>query len=364
MFWFALIFAGIAVKICLLPVATGDYTGYFQSWIATIDEEGAIFALKNIKCIPIILYILIFIVKIGVNPLVALKVFAILFEYLLAFFVGKIAFLKYKDVIFVWIALSIVPLVPTVVLNSAYLTQSDAVYSALAMGSVYFLLKKSPLISVLLFALAFAYKMQAVMLLPFFFVMLLRRNVKWSYFLLIPAVYAFIAVPAWLTGRSFGELMTVFFNQSANFGLLTINFPNIYIWFDNANYNAIMPVGIAITCLSTLICGILLSRRKIVFTFEQWIRLVFLSAIIVPFLLPSMHERYMFLGDVAGILYFLILRKNVHFPIGIILVSLYSYLRCSRYNEVLPMQPAFFLYFLIIILAIVDFVKNLKIESR
>jgi len=88
-----------------------------------------------------------------------------------------------------------------------------------------------------------------------------------------------------------------------------------------------------------------------------------LSAIFIPFVLPGMHERYMYLGDVLGVLYFLVIRKNIHLPLGILIVSFYSYIRCSRFNDILPMEPAFFLYLAVIILTAYDYVKNLKNES-
>jgi hypothetical protein len=77
-----------------------------------------------------------------------------------------------------------------------------------------------------------------------------------------------------------------------------------------------------------------------------------------------MHERYMYLGDLLGVLYFMVTKKNIHLPIGIIIVSFYSYIRCSRYNDVLPMEPAFFVYLFIIFLTTKDFISSLKIESN
>ena len=93
-------------------------------------------------------------------------------------------------------------------------------------------------------------------------------------------------------------------------------------------------------------------------------RLAFVGAIIVPFLLPGMHERYMYVGDVLGVLYFLVIRKNVLLSLGIAAISAYSYIRCSRFNEMLPQEPAFFLYLLIIALVVADFVQSLKTDKR
>ena len=73
-----------------------------------------------------------------------------------------------------------------------------------------------------------------------------------------------------------------------------------------------------------------------------------------------MHERYMYLGDILGVLYYLILRKKIQLPLGILLISLYSYIRCSRYNDILPMWPAFVVYLSIIIFTTFDFINSLN----
>lgn len=130
----------------------------------------------------------------------------------------------------------------------------------------------------------------------------------------------------------------------------------------NDFYEPVRMVGVALTATLTLGAGWWLSRKQFPFSYESWIRLAFLSAIIVPFILPGMHERYMYLGDVLGVLYYLVFRKNIHLPLGILLVSTYSYIRCSRYKDVLPMEPAFFVYLLTIIFTSIYFVTGLKRE--
>jgi len=116
--------------------------------------------------------------------------------------------------------------------------------------------------------------------------------------------------------------------------------------------------------LFTLTSGSNLSRIRFTYAFDMWVILAFLSAFIVQFILPGMHERYMYLGDVLGVLYYLIVRKNIHLPLEILLVSLYSNIRCSRFNDVLPMEPAFIIYLLVIIFATEDFIKDLKSSTN
>ncbi|MDD4971533.1 MAG: hypothetical protein PHT07_19060 [Paludibacter sp.] len=364
--WIILIIISLSIKIILLHVRTGDYVGFLHPWIAFIKSHGYFSSLKYgfYDYTPSYIYMLIAIAKIGFNPLYSVKIVSILFEYLAAYFVGKIAFQKYKDTQTIWISLAIIPLLPSILLNSSYLSQCDSIYAAFVLGSIYFIFQKKQFLSVLFLAVAFAFKMQTALILPFYFVLMLRGNIRWYYFLLIPIVFILSITPTWIFGRSFSDLLEVYLAQTDRFRFLTLNFPNIYIWISNDYYNLVKMLGIIFTFFLTLIAGFELSRKQFVFSFESWITLAFLSSIIVPYFLPGMHERYMYLGDILGVLYYLVLRKNIHLPVGILLVSFYSYIRCSRFNDILPMSPAFFIYTFVIIFTYIDFIKSIKVEPN
>jgi Gpi18-like mannosyltransferase len=364
--WISMIIISISTKIFLLHISTGDYVGFLHPWIEFIKSHGYFYSLKYgfYDYSPSYIYLLVTIAKIGINPLYGIKIISILFEYLAAYFIGKIAYQKHKNKLVVWISIAIIPLIPSVMLNSSYLSQCDSIYAAFVMGSIFFILKEKQFLSVLFLAIAFAFKMQTAFILPFFFVFMLRGNIRWYYFLLIPCVFIFSIIPAWLIGRPYEELLKVYLTQTERFKFLTLNFPNIYIWISNHFYETARLSGMMLAFFTTLFSGIWLSRKKIIFSYESWIKLAFLSTIFIPYVLPGMHERYMYMGDLLGVLYFLILRKNIHLPIGIILISFYSYIRCSRFNEILPMSPAFFIYTIIIILTTIDFIKSIKVESN
>ena len=359
--WIILIITGIICKLILLPVKTGDSV-YFLSWIDFIKSHGYFSSLKYgfYDYAPSYIYILIFISKIGLNSLYSIKIASIIFEYLAAFYIGKIAFLKYNSKITIWIALAVIPILPTVLLNSSYLSQCDSIYSALVIGSIYFILKKQQFLSVLFLGISIAFKLQAVMVLPLFYILLLRKDIKWYYFLVVPIVFIFSFIPALIFGRTLNELLNIYISQADHFHFLTLNFPNLYIWINNDYYQSVKISGMIFTFIFTILTGYWISRKKIIFTLEIWVKLAFLSSILIPFILPGMHERYMYLGDILGVLYYLILRKKIQLPLGILLVSLYSYIRCSRYNDILPMWPAFVVYLSIIIFTTFDFINSLN----
>lgn len=359
--WLLLSIIAIVFKIFLFHVEVGDSV-FFLQWIDFIKSHGYTSSLKYnfYDYTPAYIYILIGIAKIGLNPLYSIKIVSVLFEYLVAFFIGKIAYLKYKSNIVILACLAVIPLIPTVMLNSSYLSQCDSIYSAFVFGSLYFALTKKQFLSVVFLGLAFSFKVQTALILPVYFVLMLRGNIKWFYFVFVPIVFAISVTPVWFHGRPFGELLSVYISQSNYFKFLTMNFPNPYMWISNDYYEPVKMAGILITTMNTLIAGFWLRQKKYVFSMENWIRLAFLSAILIPFILPGMHERYMYMGDVLGVLYFLVVRKNIHLPIGIILVSFYSYIRCSRYNDILPMEPALAILLAVIIMLSIDFVSSIK----
>jgi Gpi18-like mannosyltransferase len=364
--WFTIIVLGIILKFILAPVKTGDYVGFLNPWIIFIKTHGYASSLKYnfYDYTPSYIYVLIIIAKTGLNPLYLIKFISILFEYLAAFFVGKIVNLKYHSTKIFFISFAVLPLLPTVILNSSYLSQCDSIYASFILGSIYFILKNKQILSVIFLGLAFAFKMQTVFILPLFFVFMLRGKINWYYFFIIPLIFILSILPPWFYGRELTGLLKVYLNQTDHYRLLTLNFPNLYIWIDNDFYEPVKTAGIVATIIITLLSGFWLSKKKYVLSFEMYIKLAFLSSIFIPFILPGMHERYMYLGDLLGVLYYLVLRKNIHLPISILLVSFYSYIRCSRYNEILPMSPAFFVYLAVIVLTSIDFITGLKVESN
>jgi Gpi18-like mannosyltransferase len=177
---------------------------------------------------------------------------------------------------------------------------------------------------------------------------------------MIPLIYIITIIPTWIAGRPFLDLITIFVKQSTYYESLTMNFPNYYIFINNNYYEPVKYIGIITTFLFVLFTTLLLKSNKWKFNNENWIKFAYISVVITTFLLPGMHERYLYLADVLGIVFLLYFPQKWYIPITLITVSTYSYIRCSRLNEILPQEPAFILFLLMIIFLISDFYKNIK----
>ncbi len=367
-----LILAGLLIKLLMLPFfpEPGDYTFFLKPWVEFIRSHGywQAFRFEFANYSPTYLYFLLGIAKLGGEPLIPIKLVSICFEYVAAWFIGGIAYQKYKEDWVRWCALAVVPLLPTVLINSSYWGQCDSVYASFLVGSIYFVLRKRSFLSILFLGISFSFKLQAVLLFPFYFVLLLRNRVKWYYFLLVPAVYLISLLPAYCAGRPLTELLSVFISQSEYYESLSLQFPNLYMWISDDHYETVKWIGILLTCLFALLTGGLLAKKyRVQLTNDYLVRLALLSAVIFPFLLPGMHERYMYVGDLLAVAYIMYFPRKFYNALGIPLISLFSYALCTSLNESLIRYlgvPVTIFYICVIGLLIRDFYLSSLKEDK
>lgn len=376
-----IIILGMMVKLFLFEYQYIDYGFYLSRWVAEIQANGYLKALKDpfYNYTPAYMYILVLIAKLDLYPLYAIKIVSVAFEYFLAFFVGRLAYLYWRKDIVMWLAFAFVPLLPTVMLNSSFMSQCDAIYVSFIVGSIYFLFSKRQLMAVVFLGIAFAFKIQTAMILPFYFVYMLRGQIKWYLFLVVPAIYVISIIPVWMVGRPLMDLLTIYLGQAEYNTELVKNFPNFYVWVADLGNTAKL-IGLGVVVILTLLAGYWLSKKRYHFTLDLWMRFVFLSAIICPFFLPGMLERYMYLGDVIGVLCIILIGKKYIFPaVGIIFISFYSYVRAiyvfsfsgdaiypSRpfaIFESLSWQVVSILYVAIILFVLWEFLKALRLSK-
>ncbi len=354
LYWLIIIIAVLLLKTLFLPIKLGDYNTYLGPWVEFIKNNGYFASLRYdfYNYSPSYIYILILIAKTGLNSLYMIKIISILFEFVLALYVGKILFLKTKIQMLYWLSAAILPLIPTVFLNGAYWGQCDSIYTTFVVVGIYYSLINKHFISVVLLAVAIAFKAQAVFILPYYFTLLLFGKTKWYYFLTIPIVYFISIMPAWLNGRYLTDLFSIYLNQSDYYQSLTMFMPNIYVWIQDADYSTFKLVGIITTTALTIFSSIYLKYKNFELNIDNLILLAFASVIFTPFILPGMHERYLYLGDVLAFIFLLWSKNNSRIPFAIWTVSFYAYISCSRLKEFLPLWPAFFVYLTAIILVL------------
>ena len=330
-FWryslYLLILLGLAIKIFLFRFQYVDYGFYLSSWMEEIEEMGLSGSLKSgsFNYTPMYIYILGLLTKIDIYTLYSIKIVSVLFEYILAFFIGKLIFLYSKQKHSILLAMAIVPILPTVILNSSFMSQCDSIYACFTIASLYFLFSEKKITAMLLLGIALSFKLQAICVLPFYFVYMLRGNIKWYYFLLIPLVYICSVIPAWISGRPFLDLLTIYASQSSYNVELVKNVPNIYQWLPSTDI--VKYIALILICISSILSCLILAKKKYIFSLGTQYQLIFLCFVVYPFFLPGMLERCLYLADVWTLVGVCVSIRYLFPAIGILFISLYSYVR-------------------------------------
>jgi Gpi18-like mannosyltransferase len=232
-----------------------------------------------------------------VGSIPALKLIPTLFDMLSAFTIFLMARLRYHDDTPYFISAGFF-ILPTVLFNSSGWGQIDSLYTSFLLVCVYLLLNDKPFFAMIAFGMAFSFKSQSIFLLPFLGILFLKGKIRWQHFLLIPAVYVILGIPAALIGRSWASILLIYFGQVGQFRVLSNNAPNLYIFIPNSFYNVGLWIGLCVFVIAMFIWGRVNWRAKIPLNHRQMVLMALAALALVPFVLPKMHERYYYPVDV------------------------------------------------------------------
>ena len=233
--------------------------------------------------------------------LVAIKAVSLVFDFVLAFFVGKCVGLRYpesktKSVLAALAAL----FAPTVVMNSALWGQADAIYTAFLAGCLYYLLAGRRVTAFVAFGFAVSVKLQAVFLAPLFLWLLVKKAVDRRAFFATPVVWFSLLLPAWFFGRPLLDLLLIYLNQAGRATRLTMQAPNLYMWLPVSWYDA-YPLFTALAAAVVVAAALAVHSSRARMTPGLTVFLASFSVLLMPFILPKMHDRYFFPAEVLTI---------------------------------------------------------------
>jgi Gpi18-like mannosyltransferase len=357
----------ICLRWTLFGIHTWDYDKHFSIWYDFIHAHGGFAALKydfsnyNVSYF----YLLAIGTYIPLPKIIVIKLIPVCFDALIALFVYLIVRLKYKESYLPIIASLIVLFTPTVFLTSAVWGQFESIYVSLSLGSLYFLLRKQPFWAFVVFGLAVSFKPQAIFLFPLLFVLVITGEIRKRYFLIIPIVYLITVLPVCLIGRGFIDVLTTYRSRTDNGGqLLTLNAPNIFQWLPAGPYYPWESAGIilALSGAGILSFVVLTSRRKI--TNEIMLKLALVFTLVVPFLLPEVHERYFYLADMIALVYVFYFPKYFYVVILIEISALISYGPYLNGSAAVSLKYITFLVLGVIIIAVLDLIKTLYLTEN
>jgi Gpi18-like mannosyltransferase len=264
---------------------------YINGWAGLADEHFSNYP-------PAYLYLLWFSTLFSnwIGRVTALKLIPTLFDILSAFTIFCMARLRYDDDKSYFMAAGFF-ILPTILFNSTGWGQIDSLYTSFLLVCVYLLLKEKPFWAMAAFGMAFSFKSQSIFLLPFLGILFLKGKIRWHHFLLIPAVYIILGIPAAWIGRSWISILSIYFGQVEQYRALSKNAPNLYIFIPNSFYDIGLWVGLGIFLIAMAIWGWNNWRAKIKLTHRQTMLMALTVLALVPFVLPKMHDRYFYSVD-------------------------------------------------------------------
>lgn len=195
-------------------------------------------------------------------------------------------------------------LIPTVIGNGPVWGQCDALYTACTLLAVAAFVAARPGAAMAAVGLALSFKLQAVFIAPLVLAMLLARRAPWWTLALPPLVYALAMLPAWLAGRPAVDLALLYLAQGQYFHDLARSVPNVWQILRALvaiPYAAGVAVGLAAAAAATV--ALAWRTRRHLTAPENVVLVALAGAVIVPYLLPKMHNRYFFMADVLAFAY-------------------------------------------------------------
>lgn len=331
------------IRYAVLTYETLDYQDWLRVWLDALREAGPWRGLGQPiwSCNYNVPY-LYFLALISVSPvrdLLLIKLTSILFDVLTAFFVMRLVGVFTRDPARRLIGFVGVLWLPTVFLNGALWGQCDVIYAMFAVAGVYLALTDRPGWSVAAIAMSISFKLQGVFLLPVYAVFLATGRIKLRHLPVFPAVYIASILPAVIAGRSFWELLTLYYNNTGTIGDgLNYNSSSMYALFDFFAFpnKAAAALGV---CLAFFLCAFVFVwffiRRR-----EADERALLGAAVLfcvgVPFFLPHMHDRYFFMADV---LTFALAVVSPSMAVPAALVSFGSFLGYHAYLKMRYLMP-------------------------
>lgn len=337
----ALVLAAFVIRMMCMEHETLDYQNFLTVWVQYFRDNGGFSALSQSignYNVPY-LYFLAIISYFDIYDLFLIKIISIFFDVLLAWgamkLVGVVSDSR-NGQLFAYIA---VLFLPTVVLNGAYWGQCDCIYTCFAVLSIYCALSGRPKTSVVMIALSFSFKLQAVFIMPIFLAFIFTGRVKWWHLLIFPLTYIIIILPAAAAGRPFIDTLTLYINQGSTVGhSLNYNSPSLFALIRSENKELWSKLGVVLAFAFTagVLAWLFALRRSL--TDRTLLAATVLFAIGIPFLLPHMHDRYFFPADIFTLVFAVGLPQYFLVPILTQFASLLGYHAYLKSRYLMPMS--------------------------
>ena len=293
--------------------------------------------------------------KLPVDPLYSYKALSCVFDFVMAAGCFRLVYNTTRSQVRSCAAYAVALFLPTVIMNSSMWGQCDSIFTAFIIWSLAYFSEDRFRPAFIMLGFAFAFKLQAVFILPFYgyewfmrlsaagkftcqhkktgssqkvtkatgFAPFSLLNILW-----LPAILYILSVPGFLCGRSLLDPITIYTEQSDTYHYMYMNFPSFWQLFGSYDlYDVYHAPALAVTfsvlaiglflCVHTILKKspekLILTDRHTLLTIAAW------TTWTVVLFLPAMHERYGYLPDL--LLCLLACCEPIMIPFAVIAVT-------------------------------------------
>jgi Gpi18-like mannosyltransferase len=220
----------------------------------------------------------------------------------------------------------IVLVAPEVFQNTLLWGQCDMLHTACLLLMLRLLLAKRAGWAMAALGMALAFKLQAIFVGAAVAAMFLSGEVPLWSSLCVPAAYVAMMVPAQLAGRPWRQLLLIYSQQYDSQEDIAKSVANPYQLIYHLSerhahfYRMALYGAFFLTVVATIGLIMFLGRSKWRLRGDRLILAMAAALLISPYLLPKMHDRYFFAGDVM-VLLLMMLRPNLWPPAAMLQVS-------------------------------------------
>ena len=360
--------AAFVLRGALLGYETLDYQNFLAVWVEWFRTNGGLAALGtpigNYN-VPYLTLLALF-SGAGMRDLYWIKLISIFFDVVLAFsamqLVGRFTDMRWRKLMTFFLVL----FWPTVVLNGALWGQCDSIYSALCLLGLWLILADRPWFGVSAMAAAFAFKLQAVFLLPMLLLFWIAKKLKWYHLAAFPAVNIVMVLPAVFAGRGLWDALTVGFQQTGSIGdALNYNAPSLFALFSSIpNAHSASVIGIVAAGLVLVLLALVVWHFRTVLNDRVLLLCAVIMSIAVPFFLPHMHDRYFFCADMMTLVLVCTELWLAPIALGCEYASLLGYHAYLKMRFLLPMRYGAMALLAVLLIAVIYFAFSLFEETE
>lgn len=357
----------VLIRYLLRDFVSYDMRDFLLPWYEQIKSSGGIYSLNeqvgdyNMPY----QFLISLMTYVPLKAVYLYKILSCVFDFILA---GSCAIVVYgfsknsKATMLIYVTILFTP---TIFLNSAAWGQCDSIYTAFIVLSFGALKNDKFFTSFLFLGIAFAFKLQTVLILPFYlFVYFQKKRFSIFYFALVPFVMCVMSIPNIIAGRNLSEVFTLYVNQTNTYRAMFLNYPSFWSLFSTSDffetYDMFRNIGLIFTIFVLATIMLYWIKEKIQLSSENMLYMAFLVMYTCVLFLPSMHERYSYPYDVFALIIACINPKKILMPtLVLVCISLNTY---GHYllNGAINLQILTFLNIIVYCVFMFTLIKRMK----